>query len=68
MINIGRNIEPRGGARPVCVRQERPRRRGRTDAQERVEDCLAKVRVSCALSSKTIHDGRTEEITKSSQP
>ena len=59
MINSGRNMAPREGARPVPVRQERPEGRGRTDAQERVKRGCAGVRESCAAGSQIPHNRRT---------
>jgi hypothetical protein len=67
MINSGRNMAPREGARPVPVRQERPEGRGRTDAQARVTKCFAGVRESCAAGSQTTHAGRTEVRSQASQ-
>ena len=68
MINTERDIEPRGGARPVPMRLWRPRRRGRTDAQLRAKSCSAKVQERWALGSQTTHNGRSEGNAKSSQP
>ncbi len=51
MINTERDIEPRGGARPVPMRLWRPRRRGRTDAQLRAKSCSAKVQECWALGA-----------------
>jgi len=68
MNKASKNIEPREGARPVCVRQKRPEGRGRTDAQERVKRCLAGVWESCAAGSQTPRDRKTEVRTKQSQP
>jgi len=65
MINNGSNIEPREGARPVCVRQTRHEEwRGRTDAQKRVEDGSARVWDSFMACSQKPCVGRTEAMTK----
>jgi len=61
-------MAPREGAQPVCVRLMRSRERGRTDALERIEECLAKVQCRGTSGAQTTHDKRTEAMTKTSQP
>ncbi len=58
-MNTAKNIEPRGGARPVGVRHRRPKGRGRTDAQARVTRCFAKVQDRATYCSQTAHSRRS---------
>ena len=61
MINSGRSMAPRGGARPVGVRHMRHKEwRRRTDAQARVEDVSAGVRDGRMAGSLIASSGRSE--------
>jgi hypothetical protein len=62
MTTASKNIEPRGGARPVRMRQGRLRGRGRIDAQERVKRCSAKAGESGTFGSQTTRAGISEVI------
>jgi hypothetical protein len=65
MTKARKNIEPRGGARPVGVRHTRHEEwRRRTDAQTRVKRCSAMVWDGSTAGSKKPRDGRTEAMIK----